>query len=193
MNLDSLQKEAAVCEECSLHKERVVPVFAKGNASSNIFICGMCPGPDENDENNVEGLPFIGPAGRLLDEMLADIGLTLEDVYITNLVKCYVKPGISLDEYWITHCMPYFISQLHFIKPQVIIALGGDVSKFLLDKPKSTSLTKLRNTEGYYLNIPIVATYHPSHFTRGGNKEHKNYSKGISDFNKAKGIAYGRD
>lgn len=190
MDLNNIQKEAAICEDCSLHQGRVVPVFAKGSNEGNILICGMCPGPDENDENNTERWPFIGPAGKLLDSMLSDVGLGLDNVYITNLVKCYVKPGISLDENWIAHCIPYFISQLHFVEPKVIIALGADVGRFLLDKPKSTPLAKLRNTKGYYLNIPVVATYHPSHYTRGGNKKHKNYSKGIDDFNRAKDIVY---
>ena len=185
MDLNELQKNAAVCTDCSLHQDRVVPVFAKGNFNADIMICGMCPGPDENKEDNVEGLPFIGKAGNLLDEMLKDVNLSLEDVYITNLVKCFVRPGISLNENWITHCVPYFVAQIKYVCPKVIIALGGDVSKFFLNKPVNTSVKQLRSTKGDYLGIPVVATYHPSHYTRGGNKEHKNYPKGVDDFQKA--------
>jgi DNA polymerase len=191
MNLNELQKTASVCTDCSLHHGRVVPVFAKGNPKADIIICGMCPGPDENKKDNLEKAPFIGPAGKLLDEMLIDVGLSLDDVYITNLVKCYVKPGISLDIDWISHCVSYFIGQLSFVKPKVIVSLGADVGKFLLNEPKSSSLSKLRSIESKYLNIPVVATYHPSYFTRAGNKKHKNYSKGLDDFNKAIKMVYG--
>ena len=186
MDLDKLKQESGLCNLCSLHKDRVISVFAKGNPEADIMVCGMCPGPDENALENVEGHPFVGRAGKFLDTMLEDVGLSLDTVYVTNLVKCFVKPGIHLDEEWITRCVPYFISQIAIIKPKVIVSLGGDVSSFLLSVNKGVSVREMRKGEHSYLNIPLIPTYHPSYYIRGGYKKHKNYSKGVDDFNKAK-------
>ena len=131
MGLEELQEEAAKCQLCSLAKDRITPVFAKGNPFAKIMICGMCPGPDENDPINKMGWPFIGKSGKHLDEIFEDTQLTQKDVYITNMVKCYLKPGTRLKDDWIISCMSYLTGQISSIEPKIILALGSDAGRAL--------------------------------------------------------------
>lgn len=186
MDLDLLQQTAASCTRCELHKGRVTPVFAKGNPNASIMICGMVPA----DEENKVGLPFVGRAGQLLDKILADTGLTLDDVYITNLVKCYLRAGLPLQKLWIESCLPYLITQIGLIKPKVIIPLGKDASTTLLGIYANMSLGKIRGkTFEYGINIKVVPTYHPSYLLRGGGEKHKSYNTVLEDFSLAKQIS----
>ena len=189
MNLIELQDFAAKCTNCELHKDRITPVFAKGNPDAEIMICGMCPGPDENSEDNNNGWPFIGRAGQLLDQILDDVQLTQKEVYITNVVKCYLKPGIRLEDEWINSCFPYLINQIGLIKPKVVVGLGADAGRALLNKSKTVSLGSMRDKR-YKLTdeTSIVVTYHPSYFLRAGGKSHKHYDRIIEDLNWVKNI-----
>jgi DNA polymerase len=189
MDLIKLQSFAAECTNCELHNDRITPVFAKGSPDAKIMICGMCPGPDENSEDNNNGWPFIGRAGQLLDQILDDVQLTQKDVYITNVVKCYLKPGIRLEDEWINSCFPYLINQIGFIKPKVVVGLGADAGRALLNKSKAVSLGSMRDKR-YRLTdeTSIVVTYHPSYFLRAGGKSHKYYDRVIEDLNWVKNI-----
>jgi len=189
MNLDYLQNKVANCRMCSLAKTRKVPVFAKGNPYAKLLVCGMCPGPEENSLENEMGWPFIGRAGKQLDEILEDTKLTQKDVYITNLVKCFVKPGIRLDDRNIDRCMPYMIEQIGAISPKIVLALGADAGRALLNKPKSTSLSSMRGKRYKFTEaISIIVTYHPSYFFRLGGRKHDHYSRIIDDIEWAKEI-----
>ena len=186
--LEKLKQETSSCTWCELHKGRINPVFSKGNVHSNILICGMCPGPDENKETNHNKFPFVGLAGQFLDEILADTSLTLEDVYITNIVKCFLKPGINLKPEWIEKCISYFIGEVDAIKPKVIVTLGKDA--FIgLHGPCALSMTDIRKETYTFFDIPLIPSYHPSYLIRAGRKKHKDYSKVIEDFTKAITIA----
>lgn len=171
---------AANCTQCELCKDRIKPVFAKGNISSKIMICGMCPGPDENKA----GLPFVGTAGQTLDYLLYDaFGVGASAVYITNLVKCFVQPGKNLKDEWINACLPYFISQVGIIQPKAIILLGKDVcNHFTKDK---SSMGSLRDTTRSYMGATVIMTYHPSFLARGGSTKHPYYNVVVNDFKKA--------
>ena len=186
MDLLALQTTAASCNRCELHKGRNKPVFAKGNSESKLMICGMVPADDENKV----GLPFVGRAGQLLDKILAELGWTLNDVYITNLVKCYLAAGLPLQSYWIDSCLPYLIAQIGVIKPKVIITLGKDASVALLgeDPKKSLSSIRQKRVYDYAPNIKIIPSYHPSYLLRGGGQRHKSYPDVIKDFLLAKEI-----
>lgn len=180
MELQELIDTASTCCQCDLCRNRNVPVFSKGSIESDLMICGMCPGPEENKV----GIPFIGRAGKLLDDILSDIKLTSEQVYITNIVKCFVKPGIPLSEDWIMPCLPYFINEISLVKPKVIITLGADSSRALLNKKSDTPLFKMRNKVYHYTHtVDIIATYHPSYLVRKGGREHIHYNRVIEDFN----------
>ena len=194
INLIKLQDFAASCEECELYKTRITPVFAKGSPDAGIMICGMCPGPDENNLDNLQGWPFIGRAGQLLDQILEDTSLTLKDVYITNVVKCYLKPGIRLEDVWINKCFPHLIRQVALVKPKVVLALGADAARALLNKPKTVSLGSMRGKR-YKLTdeTSIIVTYHPSYFLRSGGRKHKHYDRILDDIAWAKEILNRRE
>jgi Uracil-DNA glycosylase len=182
MNLTEVRKEASTCTLCDLHKTRLKPVFGKWNENADVVVCGMCPGPDEN----ISGLPFVGRAGKVLDEVIVNskFGATSTTaIYITNLVKCFVQPGIKLRAEWMDHCLPYFILQLQLIKPKVIIGLGGDICNFLL----GTELTvgELRKSVCSYMNYSFISSFHPSFLVRGGGTKHTDFPKSVDDFNVA--------
>lgn len=189
MSLSDLQDIVGKCTLCNLSANRQVPVFAKGNPFSKIMLCGMCPGPEENDPINEYGWPFIGRSGKLLNNILEDVGLTLKDIYITNVVKCYQKPGIRLSDECINTCFQYLISQITEIKPKVIVTLGSDAARALLNKPKSTSLSSMRGKRYKFTDdISIIASYHPSYFLRLGGRKHKYYEKILDDLSWVKEI-----
>ncbi len=189
MELHEIQDKAEICEKCSLCKTREAPVFAKGSPYSKIMICGMCPGPEENSIVNEMGLPFIGRAGKLLDGALIDSELSLREVYITNLIKCFLKPGLKLEEEWVNSCFPYLIEQIGVIEPIVILALGGDAGRALLNKPPSTSLASMRGKRYKFTEkISIIVTYHPSYLVRLGGASHRTYKEITDDLSWCKEI-----
>lgn len=184
MDLQKLRDAAVLCKKCDLHKGRLNPVFAKGSPFAKIMICGMVPA----DEENKIGLPFVGRAGKLLDKILVDCELTMDDVYITNLVKCYLAAGLPLKSDWIDACLPYLIVQIDIIKPKVIITLGKDSSITLLGLDSKISLGSVVGKIFEYGNTKVIPTYHPSYLLRGGGEKHKSYSNVIKDFNLAKNL-----
>jgi DNA polymerase len=186
MDLELLQQRAASCTACELHEGRKNPVFAKGNPSAKVMICGMVPA----DEENKVGLPFVGRAGQLLDKILVDTGWTLEDVYITNLVKCYLRAGLPLNPSWVESCLPYLIVQIDLIRPKAILAVGKDASVALLGMDTKTPLGKIRGKvlEGAF-GTRIIPTYHPSFLLRGGGEKHRYYPTVLEDFSLAKNIS----
>ena len=182
MSLSEIREEAASCIACSLHEGRLNPVFDKGNPNSSVMICGMVPATEENKA----GLPFVGRAGKLLDTILESVGWTYDDVYITNLVKCFVAAGNPLKQEWVETCRFYLEEQIKTINPYVIITLGADSSQDLCDLPK-TPVGKMRGRIIYYNdNTVIVPTYHPSYLLRKGGIISDDYPKVVADFNLAK-------
>lgn len=186
MNLDTVQQVAKHCILCSLCENRIKPVFGRGNPDADIVVCGMCPGPDENRI----GLPFVGTAGKILDGpdgVLQQVftGETEPNDYvnITNLVKCFVQPGTKLNKQWMVRCLPYFVAQIHFIKPKVIIGLGGDVCNFLLNN--DLKIGQMRGKEYKYMGAKFIPTYHPSYLARGGGIKHKHFNIVVEDFRQA--------
>ncbi len=182
MRLGEIREAAANCTACSLHEGRLNPVFEKGNLNSSVMICGMVPA---HEENRI-GLPFVGRAGKLLDVILESVNWTYDDVYITNIVKCYLAAGKPLKQEWIESCRFYLEEQIKIINPYVIITLGADSSQDLCALPKTT-MGKMRGSILYYNdNTVIVPTYHPSYLLRNGGIKSKSYPDVIADFNLAK-------
>jgi len=182
-SLESIRLMASVCTECELSAGRINSVFDKGNPTSSIFICGMVPAEEENKQ----GLPFVGRAGKLLDQILEDVGLTLDGVYITNLVKCFLAPGKPLQPEWISSCIPFLLAQLELIRPRVIIALGRDASFALLPGSENKSMGELRKEPHVFQSHIIVPTYHPSFLLRKGGGKGTNvyYQQTLEDFKRA--------
>jgi len=181
MNLIELENIAASCKLCDLYKGQIKPVFARGNEEADIIICGMCPGPNENKV----GIPFVGPAGKILDEIMSRAFplSVINKVYVTNLIKCYVPPGTTLQTGWMNTCLPYFVVQLQLVRPKVIIALGKDVSNFLLNE--EGNMGSMRGNVYNYMGAKLISTYHPSFLSRNGGINSKYFNTVVKDFNKA--------
>jgi len=181
MTLNELCQIASVCTSCSLNQDRIKPVFSKGSHSASIMICGMVPAKDEN----LVGTPFVGRAGKLLDILLEQANLDYEQVYITNLVKCPVKPGTSLEDNWINSCSYYLNEEINIIKPKLIISLGKDASFNLLGLTKGAISGIIGGVYEYnWLNI--MPTYHPSFLVRKGGTKAPEYLQVAEHFKQAK-------
>lgn len=178
--LIDVKNDAADCTKCNLCFGREHPVFSRGPMASPMMIIGMCPGPDENRA----GAPFVGRSGRLLDKTIRELNIT--PPYITNLVKCYVKPGRKMEQQWIDACFPYLMEQIKTMKPEIIITLGADAS-FALVKPQARKYMKdirgkFWRTAG---NLRILPTYHPSWVLRRGGYQSTAYKIFRNDMEKA--------
>jgi DNA polymerase len=154
-DLDSYHHSICNCQKCPLGKTRQNFVFGVGNPQADIVLVGEAPGAQED----LQGLPFVGRAGKLLDKMLAAIELTRDDIYICNVLKC--RPPKNRDPLpaEVELCEPYLIHQLHLIQPKLIVALGR-ISACTILKTKE-SLKNLRNKTFQYTGIDLLVTYHP--------------------------------
>jgi DNA polymerase len=144
------------CRACRLYEKRRNAVPGMGNTDADIVFIGEGPGEQED----IQGLPFVGKAGQLLTKMLAAIELGREEVYITNVVKCR-PPGNRAplpDE--VEACFPYLEQQIRMIEPRIIVCLGGPAVKTILKS--NTGITILRGQVHRFNEVPVIATYHPA-------------------------------
>ena len=118
--MEKLQKEVSICQKCDLYKTRTQTVFGAGNINTDIVFIGEAPGKDED----IQGKPFVGRAGKFLNELLASVGLSRDDIYITNILKCRPPNNRDPDETEIKVCSPYLEKQIDMINPKVIVTLG---------------------------------------------------------------------
>ncbi|MBM4176608.1 MAG: uracil-DNA glycosylase [Ignavibacteria bacterium] len=148
------------CMKCELGSKRKKFVFGVGNHFSEIVFVGEAPGRDEDEQ----GEPFVGRAGKLLNEMLKEIGLKREEVFICNILKC--RPPGNRDPLpnEVEKCEPYLLKQLSLLKPKIIVALGRIAGNTLLKT--SETLTNLRKEIYDYYGIPLVVTFHPAAILR---------------------------
>lgn len=152
---DDLINRIKSCALCSLSEKRTQAVPGEGSLDADIMFVGEGPGFYEDRD----GRPFVGPAGKFLDELLQSIGLRRETVYITNMVKC--RPPNNRDPLpgEVSACRPYLDTQLEMISPEVIVTLGRhSFSKFF----PSQSLTKARGRSQQWRNLTVYPIYHPA-------------------------------
>jgi len=156
-----LKEAVRTCTACPLHASRKQSVFGIGDEHANWLFVGEGPGAEED----AKGEPFVGQAGRLLDNMLAAIGLKRgEDVYIANIVKCR-PPGNRVPEPMeVNRCEPYLKRQIALIQPRLIIALGKTAAENLLQR--QASIASMRGRTHDYEGIPLIVTYHPAYLLR---------------------------
>lgn len=159
-DLEKLKQQISSCTQCDLYSERTQTVFARGNPKSPLMIIGEAPGFHEDKQ----GLPFVGKAGILLDKMLAAIGLSPGDVYITNLLKCRPPHNRDPQADEIALCSQYLIQQIQLAAPQLVLGLGRFAAQFLTNQ--SSPIKQLRNTLHHYQGIPCVISYHPAYLLR---------------------------
>jgi uracil-DNA glycosylase len=160
-DLEELRALAAACARCRLGSGRTQAVFADGNPNARLMVVGEAPGQQED----LTGLPFVGPAGKLLDLMLASIGLSRRDsVYIANVVKCRPPGNRNPERDEIEACSPFLKKQIEIVKPEVLLAVGTFSAQLLTgtDKP----IGKLRGSVYSYEGVPLVITYHPAALLR---------------------------
>jgi DNA polymerase len=155
-------KQAVVdCQACDLHQTRQQTVFAAGNPQADWMIIGDAPG----DEENAQGEPFVGAAGKLLDEMLQAIGLKREQVYIANMLKCQPPGNRAPHADEVAQCRGFLQRQLELVQPKVIFCLGEPATRSMLnsDGELETLRGQLHSYAGQY---SLVASYHPAHLLR---------------------------
>lgn len=157
---EALEEAVRSCTRCSLHKTRTQTVFGTGNRRAQWLFVGEAPGADEDRL----GEPFVGVAGKLLNAMLAALGLKREQVYIANVLKCRPPDNRDPQANEVEQCEPNLIRQIELIQPAIIIALGRHAAHSLLKT--DLALARLRGQNLSYQNIPLVVTYHPAYLLR---------------------------
>jgi len=156
----TLQAEVAACTLCDLCKTRTQTVFGSGNQQADWLLIGEAPGQSEDEQ----GLPFVGRAGLLLTEMLRAIGLSREQVYIANILKC--RPPLNRDPKpsEIESCSRYLLRQRALLKPKIIVAVGRIAAQALLNTDQP--IGKLRGKVHRLDTTPVVVVYHPAYLLR---------------------------
>jgi uracil-DNA glycosylase len=138
--LVELYKEVSTCTRCPLHLTRAKTVFGAGNADAELMFVGEAPGAEEDRQ----GLPFVGRAGQLLNQLLEEIGLSREDVFIANVLKSRPPGNRDPQPLEIEACQPYLFEQVRLIEPKVVCTLGNFATKLLSGSP--VGITKVRGT-----------------------------------------------
>lgn len=164
-----LRKQVEVCYNCDLSKTRTNTVFGVGNPEAKWLIIGEAPGAEED----MQGEPFVGRAGKLLNAMLYAIGLKREQVFILNILKCRPPENRQPRKEEINSCKIYLKKQITLIKPSIILAVGSVAAQNLLSV--NTPIGKLRSGCYQYSdnNIPVVVTYHPAYLLRSPREKAK--------------------
>ncbi len=164
MDWPELRQTVAGCTVCGLCDGRKNTVFGVGDNQAKWMFIGEGPGHNED----IQGEPFVGPAGKLLDNMLIAMGLKRgENAYIANIVKCRPTDGSGRDRPptadEVAACLPYLQRQIELIRPTVLVALGKIVALSLLGLDLATPISKLRGSVHRYADRPLIVTYHPAY------------------------------
>jgi uracil-DNA glycosylase family 4 len=151
------------CTRCKLHRSRTNIVFGVGNPKAELVFVGEGPGRDEDEQ----GEPFVGRAGKLLTQMIEAMSLRREDVYICNVVKCRPPENRLPERDEIATCSPYLARQLDVIRPNVICCLGACAAQTLLQT--NQGISRFRGEWFDYHGSKLIATYHPAYLLRNPN------------------------
>lgn len=169
IDLDVLSVKAADCRLCALAKSRNKVVFGTGNPHADLLFIGEAPGREED----IQGEPFVGRAGRLLDRMLAGIGLDRQQVYIMNMVKCRPPNNRDPRPEEVEACRLWLDQQLQALQPKVICLLGRVAAQTLLET--GSPLGSLRGRWHDYRGIPVRVTYHPAYLLRSPQQKSQSW------------------
>lgn len=166
--LEQIDAEVKACRACCLCQARTQTVFSRGTGSSGLCFVGEGPGADED----AQGKPFVGAAGQLLDRMVAAMGLSRDEVYVCNIVKCRPPGNRKPTTEEMATCVPFLHRQLEALSPLVVVALGGTAVEGLLGI--TVGITRLRGTWKLYKGrVAVMPTFHPAYLLRspGAKKE----------------------
>ena len=164
-NWEELEKSIIYCKKCRLCMNRNNIVFGQGNKEASVMFIGEGPGADEDRE----GIPFVGKAGKLMDEAFKGIGINREEVYIANIVKCRPPSNRAPEDEEAFACLNYLRNQVILVKPKIIVLLGSTALRNILGK--DYSITNVRGKWIEKRGIMYVATWHPSELLRDENKK----------------------
>jgi uracil-DNA glycosylase family 4 len=173
IELDKLNEEVNNCRKCDLGNLRTNAVPGEGSPAARIMFIGEAPGADED----AQGRPFVGRAGKLLDKIIAAMKLKREDVFIGNILKCRPPENRDPKAEEVFSCLPYLQRQIEIIQPDIIVALGAHAARTLLENTKS--IGQLRgHIHEYYPGlgkpaIRLLATYHPAYLLRSYTHENR--------------------
>jgi len=164
--LEQIRKNLGECQRCKLGETRKNLVFGVGNPKARLVFVGEGPGADED----AQGEPFVGDAGKMLNRIIAAMELKREDVYICNVVKCRPPQNRPPETDEVSACSPFLLRQLQSIRPEAIVALGSSAAQALLQT--KVPISKLRGKFHDFHGMPLMPTYHPSYLLRtGGNSD----------------------
>jgi DNA polymerase len=161
MDWDALRQAVAACEACKLCTGRRNTVFGVGDVQADWLVVGEAPGENED----LQGEPFVGQAGKLLDNMLAAMGVSRrERVYIANVLKCRPPGNRNPEPEEIAQCEPFLRRQVELLQPKIILAMGRFAVQTLLQT--SEPIGRLRGRVYRYNDVPVIVTYHPAYLLR---------------------------
>jgi DNA polymerase len=169
-------QEASSCTKCRLAASRTQVVFGVGNPNAALMFIGEAPGQNEDKQ----GEPFVGAAGQLLTRMLGEIGLTREEVYIANILKCRPPGNRDPQEDEIESCTPWLVEQMSLIQPDVIVTFGNFATKFVLQT--QTGITRMRGSIYPWHGRKVIPTFHPAAVLRGGGDKGRQFGELQEDF-----------
>jgi DNA polymerase len=158
--LQLIREDIGDCTRCALHKGRNKIVFADGDPQARLMFVGEGPGADED----AQGLPFVGRAGQLLNNMITAMGLKREEVYIANIVKCRPPGNRTPEPEEANTCSPFLFRQIDVVRPEVIVALGATAATYLLGQRQP--LAGLRGRVHSLRGAQLIVTYHPAFLLR---------------------------
>jgi uracil-DNA glycosylase len=158
--LVAIREDIGDCTRCALHKGRHTIVFADGSPTARLMFVGEGPGADED----AQGLPFVGRAGQLLNNMIAAMGLKREECYIANVVKCRPPGNRTPEPDEANTCSPFLFKQIDVVRPQVLVALGATAATYLLGARQP--LAGLRGRVHAFRGMSLIVTYHPAFLLR---------------------------
>ena len=158
--LQLIRDEIGECTRCALHTGRNKLVFGDGSPTARLMFVGEGPGADED----AQGLPFVGKAGQLLNNMIAAMGLKREEVYIANVVKCRPPGNRTPEPDEANTCTPFLFRQIDVVRPEVLVALGATAATYLLGQRQP--LAGLRGRVHSFRGAKLIVTYHPAYLLR---------------------------
>lgn len=165
ISLDLLAERARACRRCPLAEGRKTVVFGEGNPQAALMFVGEGPGEVEDDT----GRPFVGPAGQLLTQILASVGISRDEVYIANIVKCRPPGNRVPTRPEMEACWEWLAAQIALIRPRIIVTLGNTPTGWFLDSPEG--ITQLRGRfHRWKGGIEVFPMYHPSYLLRNPSK-----------------------
>lgn len=167
--LAEIRAEMGDCQRCKLSRGRTNLVFGEGSPQARLMFVGEAPGAEED----LQGRPFVGEAGQLLNRMLHKLGLRREEVYITNVVKSRPPGNRDPEADEVEACLPFLIKQIESIQPLVIVTLGRIATQSLLNT--KDPITKLRGKWQKFQGIRVMPTFHPSYLLRSPKERLKTW------------------